>query len=355
MSTVYDLARPQIRNLRPYRAAQYADGLLRLNANETPWRPPGDDTVAGLNRYPEARPTTLTRALAAHYALSSDQLLVTRGSSEAIDLLIRCFCSAGDNDVLICPPTFGMYEVYARVQGAGVVAVPLLANDDFGLDVTGIKAAWTDRCKLLFLCSPNNPTGNRFDTAQIDELCEFLDGRGLLILDAAYIEFAEDDPSAALLDRHANVVILRTLSKALGLAGIRCGAALADPEIVDLLARILPPYAYPTPSRDAALACLNPEFREQLESRVGTIRSERARVTEALQALPGVVRVLPSEANFLLIEATDPAAMVAAAREGGVLIRDFSTDPAIPGCLRVTIGEPADNDQLLTALGAKRR
>ena len=223
MSTLLELARPEIRDLRPYRAAQCADGLLRLNANETPWRPPGDDTGRGLNRYPETCPVTLTECLAKYYDLAADQLLVTRGSSEAIDLLIRCFCSAGNNDVLICPPTFGMYEVYAQVQGAGIVEVSLRKEDGFVLDVDGIKGAWTERCKLLFLCSPNNPTGNRIETAQIEELCRFLDGRGIVIVDAAYIEFADQDPSIELLSRHKNVVILRTLSKALGLAGIRWG------------------------------------------------------------------------------------------------------------------------------------
>jgi histidinol-phosphate aminotransferase len=351
VSTLLELARPEIRDLRPYRAAQCVDGLLRLNANETPWRPPGDDTGRGLNRYPETRPVTLTECLAQYYVLAADQLLVTRGSSEAIDLLIRCFCSAGNNDVLICPPTFGMYEVYAQVQGAGIVEVPLRKEDGFVLDVDGIKGAWTERCKLLFLCSPNNPTGNRIETPQIEELCRFLDGRGIVIVDAAYIEFADQDPSIELLSRHKNVVILRTLSKALGLAGIRCGAALASPQIIDLLGRILPPYAYPTPSQDAAMACLAPEFRGELEKRAAILRSERDRVSERLQKFDSVTRVWPSEANFLLVETRNAEAVVTAARQGGVLIRDFSADPFTQGCLRITVGDPAQNDQLLGALG----
>ncbi len=352
MSTILELVRPEIRDLRPYRAAQYAEGLLRLNANETPWRPPGDDTARGLNRYPETRPVTLTECLARYYDLAADQLLVTRGSSEAIDLLVRCFCRAGENDILICPPTFGMYEVYAQIQGAGIVEVPLLRDDGFALDVGGIKAAWTERCKLLFLCSPNNPTGNRIETARIDELCRFLDGRGLVIVDAAYIEFADQDSSTELLGRHENVVILRTLSKAFGLAGIRCGAALAAPQVVDLLGRILPPYAYPTPSQDAALACLAPDFRGELEKRAAHLRSERDRLAQSLQQFPSVTRVWPSEANFLLVETRDPAGFVTAARQGGVLVRDFSANPFTEGCLRITVGDSAQNDQLLGALGA---
>jgi histidinol-phosphate aminotransferase len=354
VSGILDLVRAEIRDLRPYRAAQFADGLLRLNANETPWRPPLDGTAGGLNRYPETRPVTLTESLAEYYALSPAEVLVTRGSSEAIDLLVRCFCRAGQDDIVICPPTFGMYEVYAQVQGAGTIRVPLLAADGFALDTDGIKAAWTDRCKLLFLCSPNNPTGNAMDPDQIDDLCRFLDGRGLVVVDAAYVEFADEDPTTDLLQRHDNIVVLRTLSKALGLAGIRCGAALASAEIVDLLGRILPPYAYPTPSQDAALACLDPAYRDELVEHTATLRSERGRMVERFQSLPGVTRIWPSEANFLLVETRDPAGMVEAARNGGVLIRDFSADPLTRNCLRITVGEPAENDQLLSALGATK-
>lgn len=350
MSTILELARPEIRELRPYRAAQYVDGLLRLNANETPWRPPGDPTTRGLNRYPKVRPVTLTASLAARYGVPPEQLLVTRGSSEAIDLLVRCFCRAGGNDIVICPPTFGMYGVYAQVQGAGIVEVPLIREDGFEIDVEGIMSAWTDRCQLLFVCSPNNPTGNRIATDQIDELCGFLDGRGLLIVDGAYTEFADEDPTLELLTRHENIAVLRTLSKALGLAGIRCGAVLASALIIDLLGRILPPYACPTLSRDAALACLDPAFHDELEHRLATLRAERERLTARLGKLPAVVRVWPSEANFLLIEAKHPGAVRVAAEAGGVMIRDLDCDPHARNCLRITVGDPEQNEQLLEAL-----
>jgi histidinol-phosphate aminotransferase len=350
MSAILNLVRPEIRELRPYVAAQFEAGMLRLNANETPWPPPGDHSAEGLNHYPEIRPVRLTRHLADHYGLQPEQLLVTRGSSEAIDLLVRCFCRATQDDIVICPPTFGMYEVYAQLQSAGTIHVPLLKAEGYALDVEAIKRAWSARCKLLFICSPNNPTGNRVPTAQIDELCEFLGGRGLVVVDAAYVEFANEDPTAGLLQRHENVAILRTLSKALGLAGIRCGAVAASPAVIGILGCILPPYSYPTPSQDAALACLDPAFRGELNKRTATLRTERERLATQIGQLPNVTKVWPSEANFLLVETSAPAQLVTAAKSGGVLIRDFSWDPFTKNCLRVTVGNTAQNDQLLAAL-----
>lgn len=346
MSSVLNLARPEIRNMRPYQAAEYAEGLTRLNANETPWQPPGDDSERGLNRYPEIRPDDLTAALAAFYGVNPQQLIVTRGSSEAIDLLIRCFCRPGDDDVVICPPTFGMYEVYAQIQGAGIVSVPLAA--DYSLAMDALQAAWSDRCKLLFICSPNNPTGNLIPLEQIKQACELTAGSGLVILDAAYIEFADSDPTLELLEQFDNLVILRTLSKALGLAGIRCGAALGPAEVISLLGCILPPYAYPTPCGEAALAGLAEP--NGLARRIETLRQERNRVAAALEELDAVIKIWPSAANFIMAEAQDPETFYAKAAAGGFLIRDFSRNEFTPNCMRITIGEPAQNDKLLAAL-----
>lgn len=350
MNAILNLVRPEIRELRPYVAAQFEAGMLRLNANETPWPPPGDQSEKGLNHYPDVRPVRLTRRLADHYGLQPEQLLVTRGSSDAIDLLVRCFCRANQDDIVICPPTFGMYEVYAQLQNAGTIQVPLLKADGYALDIEAIKRAWSTRCKLLFICSPNNPTGNRVPTAQIDELCEFVAGRGLVIVDAAYVEFADKDPTTELLQRHENVAILRTLSKAMGLAGIRCGAVVSSPTVAGILGCLLPPYSYPTPSQDAALDCLDPAFRPELKQRITSLRAERERLAVHISGLPNVTQVWPSEANFLLVETSSPQKLLEAAKNGGILIRDFSWDSATKNCLRITVGSIAQNDQLLAAL-----
>ena len=350
MSNLLDLARPEIRALHAYRAAGHEDGLVRLNANETPWPAIGDGD--SLNRYPNERPVTLTGRLTAHYGLDPGRLLVTRGSTDAIDLLLRGFCRAGQDEIIICPPTFTMYQVYAHIQGATVREVPLLRERGFALNHKAIIDSWTPQTKLLFVCSPNNPTGNRVPEAELDELCVALAGRGLVVVDGAYSEFADSDPTRSLLQRHDNVVVLRTLSKAYGLAGIRCGAALGAPPIIEMLDCILPPYAYPTPSRDAALAGLAPGFRNELQSRIENLTSERQRLAERLARLAGVTRIWPSQANFLLVEVRDPAAFAAAAKAGGVLIRDFSSEPFTENCMRITIGDAQQNDQLLEALNA---
>lgn len=352
MSATLDLMRPDIRQLHAYRSAQFEDGYVRLNANENPWRPPGDTTARGINWYPEPRPLTLQRRLAAHYGVADEQLLVTRGSSEAIDLIIRGFCRAGTDAVVICPPTFGMYEVYARVQGARVRSVPLLREQGYALDVDRILAGWSDTDRLVFVCSPNNPTGNSFATADIERLAGALAGRGVVVLDAAYAEFSANDVSLELLARFENLLVLRTLSKAMALAGVRCGALLGAAPVVEVLGRVLPPYTFPVLCAEAVERALDPAGAAEGQRRVAQIRAGRETLAAQLARLPAIRRVWPSDANFLLIEAADAAALVARAKAGGVLLRDFSHDPALPGCIRITIGTPEQNAQLLAALGA---
>ena len=350
MTSTVDLLRPEIRQLRPYQAADYVGGFVRLNANETPWRPPGDETRDGLNRYPEPRPAELTERLTTFYRLEPGQLLVTRGSSEAIDVLIRAFCRAGQDSIVICPPTFGMYEVYAQIQGAGVQQVPLGRADNYSLPVDTILRAWLPATKLVFVCSPNNPTGNRVPDTEVNRLCAGLAGRGVVVLDAAYQEFAGADPMHGLLARHENLVVLRTLSKALSLAGVRCGVLIGRRDLVDLLGRVLPPYCFPTTSQDAVLRSLTPEAQEELATRRALIIAERRRLMEALAGVRGINRVWPSAANFILIESADAPMLVSQARAAGILLRDFSWDPLLPGCVRITIGSPDENNQLLDAL-----
>jgi len=345
-----DLLRPEIRHLRPYKPADYVSGLVRLNANETPWRPPNDDSRDGLNRYPEPRPAELARRLSALYGVRPEQLLVTRGSSEGIDVLIRAFCRAGRDSIVICPPTFGMYEAYANIQGAGVRAVPLDRATGYSLPTEKILSDWQLADKLLFVCSPNNPTGNCFPDADIDRLCTGLLDRGIVVLDAAYQEFAGADPLNDLLPRHQNLVVLRTLSKALGLAGVRCGALIGHNQLIELLDCVLPPYSFPTTSQDVILRLLTAEAQLELGSRRAQIVAERERLSAALAGVPGIERVWPSAANFVLVESVDAKALVASARNAGILLRDFSWDPALPRCVRITVGSPEENARLLEAL-----
>jgi histidinol-phosphate aminotransferase len=350
MSGVIGLARPEIRKLAPYSAASYAEGLVRLNANETPWPAPGGDAASNLNRYPPENPDELTGKLAEYYGVEASKLLVTRGSSEAIDLLIRGFCTAGKDAVVICPPTFGMYRVYADIQGARVHEIPLRADQGYALDADQITRNWPDDGKLLFICSPNNPTGNRFDTEQISLICNLLSGRALVVVDAAYTEFAAEDPTQELLTNNHNVVVLRTLSKAFGLAGARCGALLGPDDVVSMLSRVMPPYAVSTPCLQAVLACLGPDAQNEVAQRCELLRSERVRLAAALEAMNGIETVFPSEANFLLVKAGDAQRCFELAQAGGILIRKFGSQPGLEGCLRITVGTAAQNDRLIESL-----
>ncbi|MDE2451005.1 MAG: histidinol-phosphate transaminase, partial [Gammaproteobacteria bacterium] len=322
MSWVHTLARPDIVALKPYEHASWEPSLERLHANEFPWRPADDDSRAGLNRYPEPQPRALVECLAELYAVAPASVLVGRGSDEAIDLLTRAFCRAGTDAALVCPPTFGMYSVSARIQGAEVVQVPLLAANGFALDEHALLDRCTAAVKLIFLCSPNNPTGNLLDEGAILRITRRLAGRALVVIDEAYLEFSGQPSLGRLVAEVPNLAILRTLSKAYGLAGARCGALIADPEIIALLRKIIPPYAIPQLTLEAVLARLTPEARARSRATLEVLLTERERLVRALPRLPRVTRVWPSAANFVLAEFEDAGAALARAREARLLVRD---------------------------------
>jgi len=345
-----DLARPDLRAFEPYGHAAWAPGLERLHANEMPWRAQGDNSTAGLNRYPEPQPADLIDRLAELYGIAPDYIVAGRGSDEAIDLLVRAFCRAGIDSVLVCPPTFGMYRVAAQIQAATVIEVPLLAEQDFALDAAAVVAAARNGVKLVFLCSPNNPTGKSIDALVVERVCEELAECALVVVDEAYVEFSRQGSLVARLQDHANLVLLRTLSKAYALAGARCGALLADPRIVDLLKRIIPPYALPAPTVEAVMQLTAPPQRLMAHARVTKILAERERVRLALQESPLIQRIWSSDANFLLLRVTDTETVVALAARAGLIIRDVGRQRALRNCLRVTIGTPEQNDRLLGAL-----
>jgi histidinol dehydrogenase len=345
------LARPDLRRLRPYVPGAYEPGYLRLNANESPWRSPGDPTERGLNIYPPPRPFELRRKLARHYGAREHEVLVTRGSSEAIDTLIRGFCEARRDRIVITPPTFDMYRLYAGIQGAGLVAAPLVVEPDgFALDVDRVLAAVDATTKLVFLCTPNNPTGQSVPRADVERICVALEGRALVVIDEAYHEFAEGGHFLDLRDRYPHVVLIRTLSKFVSLAGVRCGLIIAAPEIIEYLGNVLPPYTFPTPSIELVMQALSDESLRVSEERVGLIKRERRRLAEALRDVPDVLRVYASDANFVLVKTRDGQRFKETAHRAGILVRTFSGEEALADCVRITVGRPADNDRLLSAL-----
>ncbi len=350
--SVLDLARPEIRTLQPYSSARMeaGGGAVMLNANESAWPPFGADDSA-LNRYPEPQPAALIGRLAQLYGVRREQVLAGRGSDEAIDLLMRAFCRAGRDAILISPPTFGMYAVCARIQGADVIEVPL--REDFTLDVQAMLAAATPAVKLVLVCTPNNPTGQATTHADIERLTRAVADRAIVVVDEAYVEFADPECGgsvAPLIARYGNLAVLRTLSKAYALAGVRIGVLLAAPEIIGLLRRIMSPYPLPAPCIEGALRVLSPQGLAIAARRIAIIRSERERVRNALSQLPGVLAVLPSQANFLTLRCDDVDEVQRCLLAHSIIVRDVRGHPRLGDALRITLGTPQQNDCVLAAL-----
>lgn len=358
LEQILALVRPEILALTPYSSARQEFAALPgaatprawLDANENPITPHAG--APRLNRYPEPQPAELVARLVTLYGVTPGRVLVTRGSDEGIDLLLRAFCAAGRDAILITPPTYGMYAVSAGIQGARVVTVPLDAARDFALEPDALlaTAAATPGLKLVFLCSPNNPTGQLLDRDDVLRITQALAGRAVVVVDEAYAEFALFPSLAADLAAHPNLVVLRTLSKAYGLAGARVGVTLGDPALLAVLRKILAPYPIPTPVLRAALEALAGSGIAAARASAQEIVNERSRLATALAALPAVRRVWPSDANFLLVQMADAARALAAARAAGVIWRDRRKD--VPDALRITVGTSAENDLTLQVLAA---
>jgi histidinol-phosphate aminotransferase len=339
------LARPEILALKPYVSArmQASGEAITLDANECPWTLFGEPGWS-LNRYPDPQPEALLAAMATRYGVPEQQLLVTRGSDEGIDLLLRAFCRPGQDRIIDCPPCFGMYRVAASIQGAGIRSVPLV-GELFELDVEAIIEAAPD-VRLVFLCSPNNPTGASVSYEQVLELCERLGGQSLVVVDEAYVEFADSKGVTALAGAVENLVVLRTLSKAYGLAGARCGVVIAAVAVIEILRRIISPYPLPRPSVEAALQALDPANRQLLARSIEKLKDVREQLAKSLQGLAYVHQVWDSEANFVLARFDDGSDFYDFSRERGVLLRDFGDQPGLQDCLRISCGSETDMQAL---------
>lgn len=341
------LARPEIRELEPYRPGRRREGIL-LDNNESPWSPPdaGGDPAPDMNRYPSVPAGLLDRA-AAYYGVDESQLLLTRGSDDGIDALLRTFCRPGVDGIIVSPPTFGMYAMSARIQGADVVEIESAADFEYPLDA--VIDACDENTRLVFACSPNNPTGNVIPPDDIHELCEALDGRALVVVDEAYGEFMQQPSAASLLDDFDNLVVLRTLSKGLALAGARIGVLLADPAVLDLVQRVLPPYPIPTPSIQAALRVFADDALLLARQRAEELVARREELAAELASLRQVRRVYPAEANYLLVEFDSAGEAADHLAQGGVKVRGFGAG-RLRNCLRISIGTEAETRRLLELL-----
>ncbi len=348
------LARPEILQLPSVAelvggGETYRPESVRLHLNENGFEPlvAGPDG-ARLNRYPEPQAPALRSALAALYGVAPANLVVTRGADDAIDILLRAFCRSGQDAIAAFAPSFGAYALFARIQGAEIVELPLGA--DFAFDPDPFIAAVKERpeIKLAFLCTPNNPTGNEIPAADLLRTADALSDT-IVVVDEAYIEFSETESLATEATRRDNLVVLRTLSKAWGLAGARVGCAIANEELIDVVGRALPPFPVAAGSIASALATLAPARRLVHEGRIARIKAERDRMAGLLAEAPGVARVWPSAANFLLIEAADIEKVRRRLDRNGVRVR-FRADIG-PGVIRLTISDEAENALALAAFG----
>lgn len=356
---IANLVRPHFRTMKGYVSAGMEAGKdatrVFMNANENPFELPG---LEGFNRYPEPQPPALLDAYAKRYGVSPDQVVATRGADEAIAVITKLFCEPGVDGVVICPPAFGMYKVNALAAPASAEEVPLLETDgQFSLNTNAvIEAAKKTNNKLLFLCSPNNPTGNSLPLADLQAISAASSGNCMVILDETYIDFAEQESMVTSLQDYPNLIVLRTMSKSYSMAGMRMGSLLnCDADFVQLVrSKCLDAYPLTKTSIEAALLALSDDLQPQVQTNINTLRKERQRLAAALQSASFVTRVYPSDANFLLVAVTCVQELLASATEHNIVLRDFSQQPLTPNCIRISVGTPAQNDQLIELLSTFR-
>lgn len=343
MDKIQQLIRPHILDLKPYSSArdEYsgAKGIF-LDANEN-----AIGSVAGdFNRYPDPHHRAIREKLAAFKGLSVENIFLGNGSDEAIDLLIRLFCQPEKDNIIVFPPTYGMYAVSANINDVGVKEVRL--TSDFQIDIKSTLTAADKRTKIIFVCSPNNPTGNLIDESAILALLEQFNG--IVAVDEAYIDFVEEKSMLKRLSKYRNLVVLQTFSKAWGMAGLRLGMAYAHPGVIDYLNKIKYPYNINSGTQEYALKALNNV--EKKNGMVVEILKQRERLAQEFQKMDIAVKVFPSDANFLLVKFEEPRKIYNYLLEEKVIVRDRSNVALCDGCLRITVGAEEENNKLTECL-----
>ena len=342
MKDIRKLLRPNIAALTPYSTARDEfNGVaeIYLDANESAY-------PSGFNRYPDPRQRMLKEAIARVECISTDNLFLGNGSDEAIDIILRVFCTPGLHNALAISPSYGMYEVAAAINDVELRKVSL--RDDFSLGVDALLAAADGNTRVVFLCSPNNPTGNSIPLADITRIASLLDA--IIVVDEAYIHYSPYESLVGKISRHNNIVILRTLSKACGMAGLRVGIAVAVPFIIDVMSMVKYPYNLSQATINEALKLLEDDNVEKVRRQVSENISERERLGKALTELRSVVKVYPSDANFLLVKVDDADALYDYLAARGIIVRNRNRVPGCVGCLRITIGLPEENDRILKTI-----
>jgi len=342
MMEIKDLIRENIKSLEAYSSARdefkaMSSEFVFIDANENPF-----DT--GLNRYPDPQQNLVKEALSKMKGISKEQILLGNGSDEVLDLIFRVFCEPREDNVIVLPPTYGMYEVLANTNDVKLVKIPLVEN--FQPNVKEIVKCQDAKTKVLFLCSPNNPTANSFNASSIETLLK--EFNGIVVIDEAYIDFSIEDSWLGRLDEFPNLIVTQTLSKAYGLAAIRLGICYASKEIISILNKIKPPYNVNQLTQDVALkALLN---RDEVNNQITAITSERNQLIKDLEKLDIVDKVYASDANFLLVKVDNANLRYEQLLNNGIVVRNRSNQMLCENCLRFTIGTKEDNEKLITTL-----
>lgn len=344
MFNLNELIRPNIRDLVPYSSARdefKGEASVYLDANENSL---GSPLLKWYNRYPDPLQLAVKEKLSAIKGVSSEHIFLGNGSDECIDVLIRAFCEPGLDNILIVPPTYGMYEVSAHINNVQIKRVPL--TPDFQLDLPAMEEAVDDFTKIIFLCSPNNPTGNSLHRGAVEALLN--NYYGLVVVDEAYINFSRQRSFLSDLQEYPNLVVLQTLSKAWGLAALRVGMAFASTEIIDVMNKVKPPYNINQASQELVLKALDEV--EQVNEMIRVLVQERSRLEQELSALKIIQKVYPSDANFLLVKVDGAKKIYQYLLEKGIVVRDRSSVILCADCLRITVGTEKENSELIEAL-----
>lgn len=350
--TLIEKITPQyIKDLVPYASAkrelfnvEVSSQSLWLNANESPF----DLAENRFNRYPDFQSDALIGAYAAYAGVSTDQVLASRGADESIELLVRTFCTPGQDSIIINPPTYGMYKICATTFNVKTIEVPL--TQEYQLNVDTLLGARSDGVKLVFICSPNNPTGELMARENVVKVLEAYKDSALVVLDEAYIEFCPQGSVADLISQYPNLVILRTMSKAYALAGIRCGFTLANKAVIDMMKKVIAPYPIPAPVEQQAVRALSDQGVNTMRRQVEQINSEKSEFIAKLKAFEFVEKILASDTNFVLLKVKDKQKVMTVMQQNDIYLRDQSSQRTLDGHIRITIGTPSQMNAVLNVL-----
>ncbi len=344
MRNINELLRPHIKALKPYSSARdefSGEASVYLDANENPY---GSISGGNFNRYPDPLQKEVKKKLAELKGVKPEQIFMGNGSDEGIDLLVRAFCTPSSDQIIIMPPTYGMYEVSASIHDVKIVSVPL--SQSFQPMVEDVLSKANAQTKILFICSPNNPSGNDIEQEKILTLIRGFDG--IVVVDEAYIDFSKSDSFLKFLPEFPNLVVLQTFSKAWGMAALRLGLAFASEEIISVLNKIKPPYNINIYSQQMVLEALN--HAERVQKLVLDLVNERTKLSQQLQGMYGIEKVYPSDANFILVKMTNASAIYKKLLNEGIVVRDRSKVILCDDCLRITVGAAEENAKFVKAL-----